>query len=166
MIIRKLARTITGALIASIYLLQIRFWGGGGGGLTALTALTSFTSLPRQTTLSPAESESRRQRIAPFDLRRASLPVAAAISRMFLDTLCSKKWYDLPHIGCGINSLQRSTISPLVDIRLITIIGIRVVLYLYYNSAYGHRLSVALISGLYRPSSGPFALRNVLKCST
>ena len=30
---------------------------------------------------------------------------AAAISRMFLDTLCSKKWYDMPHIVCGINSL-------------------------------------------------------------
>ena len=53
----------------------------------------------------------RRQRIAPFDLRRASLPVSAAISIMFLDTLCSKKWYDMPHIGYGIHSLQRSTIS-------------------------------------------------------
>ena len=31
---------------------------------------------------------------------------AAAISIMFLDTLCSKKWYDMPHIGCGIHSLQ------------------------------------------------------------
>ena len=48
----------------------------------------------------------RRQRIAPFDLRRASLPVSAAISIMFLDTLCSKKWYDMPHIECGIHSLQ------------------------------------------------------------
>ena len=36
---------------------------------------------------------------------------AAAISIMFLDTLCSKKWYDMPHIGCGIHSLQWSTIS-------------------------------------------------------
>ena len=27
-----------------------------------------------------------------------------------LDTLCSKKWYDMPHIGCGIHSLQWSTI--------------------------------------------------------
>ena len=53
----------------------------------------------------------RRQRIAPFDLRRASLPVAVAISIMFLDTLYSKEWYDMPHIGCGIHSLQRSTIS-------------------------------------------------------
>ena len=40
--------------------------------------------------------------------------------------------------------------------------------YLYYNSPYVHclSLSVALIFGLYRPSSGPIALRNVLKCST
>ena len=30
---------------------------------------------------------------------------------MFLDTLCSKKWYDMLHTGCGIHSLQRSTIS-------------------------------------------------------
>ena len=39
-------------------------------------------------------------------------------------------------------------------------------LHLDYNSAYGHCLSVVLIFGLYRPSSGPIALRNVLKCST
>ena len=57
----------------------------------------------------------RRQRIAPFDLRRASRPVSAAISIMFLDTLCSKKWYDMPHIECGIHSLQ--------------LIGMRVVFY-------------------------------------
>ena len=42
---------------------------------------------------------------------------------------------------------------------------------LYYNSPYGlcpspHLTSVAFIFGLYRPSSGPIALRNVLKCST
>ena len=60
----------------------------------------------------------RRQRIAPFDLRGASLPVSGAslpvsvaISIMFLDALCSKKWYDMPHTGCGIHSLQGSTIS-------------------------------------------------------
>ena len=38
-----------------------------------------------------------------------------------------------------------------------------------YNSIYTIillSLSVALIFGLYRPSSGPIALRNVLKCST
>ena len=52
----------------------------------------------------------RQQRIAPFVLRRASLPVAVAISVMFRDTLCSKKWYDMPQIWCGIHSLQRSTI--------------------------------------------------------
>ena len=61
------------------------------------------------------------QRIVPYDLRRASLPVAAAIAIMFLGTLCSKKWYDMPHIGRGIHSLQRSTISLILDIRLITI---------------------------------------------
>ena len=53
----------------------------------------------------------RRQRIAPFDLRCASLPVSAAISIMFLDNLCSKKWYDMLHTGCGIHSLQSSTVS-------------------------------------------------------
>ena len=42
---------------------------------------------------------------------RASLLVAALFTIMFLDTLCSKKWYDMPHIGCGIHALQRSTIS-------------------------------------------------------
>ena len=50
----------------------------------------------------------RRRRTVPCDLRRAESAGAAAI--MFLDTLCSKKWYDMPHIGCGINSLQWSTI--------------------------------------------------------
>ena len=44
------------------------------------------------------------------DLRRATLPVASLFSILFLDTLCSKKWYDMPHIGCGIHSLQWSTI--------------------------------------------------------
>ena len=37
--------------------------------------------------------------------------------------------------------------------------------YLYYNSPY-FCLSVLLIWGLYRPSSEPIALRNVLKCPT
>ena len=41
----------------------------------------------------------------------ASLPVATAISIMFLDTLCSKKWYDMPHIEYVIHSLQWSTSS-------------------------------------------------------
>ena len=30
---------------------------------------------------------------------------------MFLDTLCSKKSYDMPHIRCSIHALQWSTIS-------------------------------------------------------
>ena len=42
----------------------------------------------------------------PCECRLPSL-----FSIMFLDTLYSKKWYDMPHIGCGIHSLQRSTIS-------------------------------------------------------
>ena len=71
----------------------------------------------------------RRPRIAPFDLRRASLPVAVAISIMFLDTLYSKKWYDMPHIGCGIHSLQTSTISRIGRHSAGYNIGMRVVLY-------------------------------------
>ena len=51
----------------------------------------------------------RRRRTVPCDLR-ASLPVPPLFSILFLDTLCSKKWYDMPHIGCGIHSLQWSTI--------------------------------------------------------
>ena len=52
----------------------------------------------------------RRRRTVPCDLRRASLPVPPLCPILFLDTLCSKKWYDMPHIGCGIHSLQWSTI--------------------------------------------------------
>ena len=52
----------------------------------------------------------RRRRTVPCDLRRASLPVPPLFTILFLDTLCSKKWYDMPHIGCGIHSLQWSTI--------------------------------------------------------
>ena len=52
----------------------------------------------------------RRRRTVPCDLRRASLPVPPLFTIMFLDTLCSKKWYDVPHVGCGIHSLQWSTI--------------------------------------------------------
>ena len=70
----------------------------------------------------------RRQRIAPFHLRRASLPAAVAIS-MFLDTLYSKKWYDMPHIGCGIHSLQRSTISRIGRHSTGYNIGMHIVLY-------------------------------------
>ena len=71
----------------------------------------------------------RRQRIAPFDLRCASLPVAVAISIMFLDTLYSKKWYDMLHIGCGIHLLQRSTISHIGRHSAGYNIGMHVVLY-------------------------------------
>ena len=52
----------------------------------------------------------RRRRTVPCDLRRASLSVPPLFTITFLDTLCSKKWYDMPHIGCGIHSLQWSTI--------------------------------------------------------
>ena len=64
----------------------------------------------------------------PFDLRGASLPVAVAISIMFLDTLYSKKWYDMPHIGCDIHSLQ-STISRIGRRSAGYNNGMRVVLY-------------------------------------
>ena len=43
-----------------------------------------------------------------YAVRVCRLPSLFAI--MFLDTLYSMKWYDMPHIGCGIHSLQRSTI--------------------------------------------------------
>ena len=38
------------------------------------------------------------------ELCRASLPMPPLLAILFLDTLCSKKWYDMPHIGCGIHS--------------------------------------------------------------
>ena len=50
------------------------------------------------------------RRTVPCDLRRASLPVPPLFSIMLFATLCSKKWYDMPHIRCGIHSLQWSTI--------------------------------------------------------
>ena len=40
-----------------------------------------------------------------YAVRVCRLPSPLAI--LLLDTLCSKKWYDMPHIGCGI---QWSTI--------------------------------------------------------
>ena len=52
----------------------------------------------------------RRRRTVPCDLRRASLSVPPLFAITFLDTLYSKKWYDMPHIGCGIHPLQWSTI--------------------------------------------------------
>ena len=51
------------------------------------------------------------------------------VSIMFLDTLYSKKWYDMSHIGCGIPSLQRSTISRIGRHSVGYNIGMRVVLY-------------------------------------
>ena len=58
-----------------------------------------------------AAPPARRRRTVPCDLCRASLPAPPLFSIMFLGALCSKKWYDMPHIGCGIHSLQWSTIS-------------------------------------------------------
>ena len=43
-----------------------------------------------------------------YAVRVCRLPSLLAI--LLLDTLCSKKWYDMPHIGCGIHSRQWSTI--------------------------------------------------------
>ena len=93
-----------------ITLFQILF----GAAFYAKTNVTSRAwkaALNRNALAIGRRHSARRQRIAPFDLHRASLPVSAAISIMFLDTLCSKKWYDMPHTGCGIHSLQSSTVS-------------------------------------------------------
>ena len=54
--------------------------------------------------------------------------------------------------------------SPYELRRTITGVALTIV-HLYYNSPY-FCLSVLLIWGLYRPSSEPIALRNVLKCPT
>ena len=43
-----------------------------------------------------------------YAVRVCRLPSLLAL--LLLDTLCSKKWYDMPHTGCGIHSRQRSTI--------------------------------------------------------
>ena len=43
-----------------------------------------------------------------YDVRVCRLPSLLAI--LLLGTLCSKKWYDMPHTGCGIHSRQWSTI--------------------------------------------------------
>ena len=43
-----------------------------------------------------------------YAVRVCRLP--SLLSILLLDTLCSKKWYDMPHIGCGIHSRQWSTI--------------------------------------------------------
>ena len=62
-----------------------------------------------------------------YAVRVCRLPSLLAI--MLLDTLHSKKWYDMPHIGCGIHSLQRSTISRIGRHSAGYNIGMRVVLY-------------------------------------
>ena len=71
----------------------------------------------------------RRRRTVPCVLRRASLPVPPLFPIMFIDTLYSKKWYDMLHIGCGIRSLCRSTISRIGRHPAGYNIGMRVVLY-------------------------------------
>ena len=62
-----------------------------------------------------------------YAVRDCRLP--SLLSVMFLDTLYSKKWYDMPHIGCGNHSLQRSTISRIDRHSAGYNIGMRVVLY-------------------------------------
>ena len=62
-----------------------------------------------------------------YAVRVCRLP--SLFSRMFLDTLYSKKWYDMPHIGCGIHSLQRSTICRIGSHSAVYNIGMRVVFY-------------------------------------
>ena len=46
---------------------------------------------------------------------------AAAISIMILDTLCSKKWYDMPHVGVVFIRFSGPRFHALVVIRLFTI---------------------------------------------
>ena len=41
-------------------------------------------------------------RLLIYAVRVCRLP--SLLSILLLDTLCSKKWYDMPHIGCGIHS--------------------------------------------------------------
>ena len=48
----------------------------------------------------PSGNELRR---LIFAVRVCRLP--SLFSIMFSDTLCVKKWYDMPRIGCGIHSL-------------------------------------------------------------
>ena len=66
-------------------------------------------------------------RLLIYAVRVCRLPSLFTI--MFLDTLYSKKWYDMPHIGCGIHLLQRSTISHFGRHSAGHNIGMRVVLY-------------------------------------
>ena len=62
-----------------------------------------------------------------YAVRVCRLPSLLAI--MLLDNLYSKKWYTMTHIGCGIHSLQRSTISRIGRHSAGYNIGMRVVLY-------------------------------------
>ena len=66
-------------------------------------------------------------RLLIYAVRVCRLP--SLFSIMFIDTLYSKKWYDMPHIGCGIHSPQRSTISRIGRHPAGYNIGMRVVLY-------------------------------------
>ena len=66
-------------------------------------------------------------RLLIYAVRVCRLP--SLFSIMFLDTLYSKKWYDMPHIRCGIHSLQRSTICRIGRHSAGYNIGMRVVLY-------------------------------------
>ena len=70
-------------------------------------------------------------------------------SIMFLDTLYSKKWYDMPHIGRGIHSLQRSTISRIGRHSAGYNIRMRFVFYLYHNYPYGFCLSLWRLFGVF-----------------
>ena len=47
-----------------------------------------------------------------YDVRVCRLPSLLAI--LLLDTLCSKKWYDMPHPGCGIHSWYSCAIQSVV----------------------------------------------------
>ena len=66
-------------------------------------------------------------RLLIYAVRVCRLP--SLFSIMFLDNLCSKKWYNMPHIGCGIHSLQRSSISRIGRHSAGYNTGMRVVLY-------------------------------------
>ena len=57
----------------------------------------------------------------PCDPRRASLPVPPLFAIMFLETLCSKKLYDMPHVGVVFIRFSGRRFPALVDIRLFTI---------------------------------------------
>ena len=66
-------------------------------------------------------------RLLIYTVRVCRLP--SLFSIMFINTFYSKKWYDMPHIGCGIHSLQRSTISHIGRHPAGYNIGMRVVMY-------------------------------------